>query len=451
MATRYERGTVLKERYEIISFLAKGGMGKTYLAADGKTKKKVVLKLLAISELEDWKVLELFEREIKTLAAIDHPLIPDYIDNFKIEEGNEITHVLVQEYVEGGNFLDLIRGGKRFTESEIKTFLESLLKTISYIHSLNPPVIHRDINPKNIVLSKDGRVYLVDFGAVADVGKRESGSTVVGTIGYMPPEQLYGKVTRAADMYALGATIVFILTGKEPSEFELRNMRPDYHDDITISRPLMYLLDSMLDPDHTRRLSDAGKALAVLEGKEPRKRFETGTGVAGTERVIIKKNILGDTEITVKTPKLMYVFLIFFALAWNSFLFGFLGNFGEVGDIPFFMLIFMLPFFAVGIGLIVFVFYGIFGRSMLTLSASDLLYTDRIFGFTLKKKAIPICEFRDMKITEERGNRGTISHVLTIYGAGKTIRIGKMMNLERGDLEYLKDYIESNIPQPHPL
>jgi serine/threonine protein kinase len=441
----YESGTVLNGHYEIQSFLAKGGMGKTYLAVDRRSAKKVALKLLVFSELEDWKVLELFEREIKTLAAIDYPLIPDYFDSFKIEQENEIIYVLVQEYVEGKNFLDLIRGGKRFTQSEIKDFFTSLLKTVSYIHSLNPPIIHRDINPKNIILDKKGRVYLVDFGAVADPGKKESGSTVVGTIGYMPPEQLYGRVTTASDLYALAATIVFILTGKEPSEFELKDMRPDYHADVSIPQDFKTLLDRMLDTDQKRRLSDAGKALDILEGKEKLQQYDMESGTAGTERVIIKENSSGDKVITFKTPKLMFIFLVFFAIAWNSFLFGFFGDFLTDGDMPLFLLLFMLPFFAVGIGLIGFVFYGLFGRSTLTLARSDLQYRKSIFGITLKNRVIPFEQYNGVKITEERGNRGSVIHVLTIYGRGMTIRIGRMMNLDRSDLEYLKEYIEHNI------
>jgi serine/threonine protein kinase len=443
---QYEPGTLLNGQYEIESFLAKGGMGKTYCAVDRKSGKKVALKLLVFSELEDWKVLELFEREIKTLAMIDHPLIPDYFDSFKIEQENEIMYVLVQEYVEGKNFLDLIQGGKRFTQSEIITFFKSLLQTVSYIHSLLPPIIHRDINPKNIILDKGGRVYLVDFGAVADPGKKESGSTVVGTIGYMPPEQLYGRVTRASDIYALAATIIFMLTGKEPSEFELKNLRPDFHADVNIAPNIMKLLDRMLDPDQTRRLSDAAKALDILEGKETVQRYDVKAGSGGTERVIIKEKNSGDKEITFKTPKLMFVFLIFFTIAWNSFLFGFFGDFLTDEDMPLFLLLFMLPFVAVGLGLIGFVIYGLFGRSTLILSASDVQYKNSIFGITVKSRVIPFEQYNGIKITEERGSRGSITNVLTIYGQGNTICIGRMMNLDLRDLEYLKEYIEQHLP-----
>ncbi|MBN2440962.1 MAG: serine/threonine protein kinase [Spirochaetales bacterium] len=418
-------------------------MGKTYLATDNSSGKKVALKLLTFSDIDDWKILELFEREIKTLGAMDHPLIPDYLDNFRIEEGKDIYYVLVQEYIEGKNLLDLISGGKRFTEDEVMMILRSLLKTISYIHSLHPPIIHRDINPKNIILAPDNKVYLIDFGAVADPGKLAGGSTVVGTLGYMPQEQLYGKIKPASDMYALGATIVFILTGKEPSEFELKNMRLDYHPEVAVSRKLTSVLDKMLDPDYNKRLTDTKAALDILDGKASLP--ATTRDFAGTERVIVRQDPEGNKTVSFKTSKVMYFFLIVFAIAWNSFIFGFMGNANEFGDMPIFINLFMLPFFAAGIGMIGMIFYGFFGKIGLVLTGEELMYKNSIFGVIFKRKSIPYNEIRDIKVTEERGSKGSISHVLTVFGPGTSIKIGKLQNLDKGELEYLRDMLKAEV------
>lgn len=438
-AKKWQTGILVNNQYKIISFLGKGGMGKTYLATDINTGEKVALKLLTFSDIDDWKVLELFEREIKTLAALDHPLIPDYLDNFRIDEEKEIYYVLVQEYIEGKNLLDLVKAGKRFTNSEVEEIFKSLLKTVSYIHGLRPPVIHRDINPKNIILGDNGKIYLVDFGAVADPGKTGAASTVVGTIGYMPQEQLYGKIKPASDMYALAATIVFILTGKEPLQFELKKMRLDYHNEVSISGKKKTILDKMLDPDYNTRLSDAKTILDLLEGKTTLQAASL-QDFAGTDRIIINQTDEGYKEITFKKKTLTYVFLMFFAIAWNSFLFGFFTN---CGGVPSFIYLFMLPFVAAGFFMIWQVLYGFFGKVTMTLSGSELIYKNSIFGVVFKTNSIPYNDVKEIKITTERGSKGSISYLLTVFGTGKMIKIGKFLGLDRVDLEYVKDVIEN--------
>jgi predicted Ser/Thr protein kinase len=439
---KWQAGILVNNQYRIEAFLGKGGMGKTYRALDIKSGKKVALKLLCFSDIDDWKIVELFEREAKTLAALNHPLIPDYLDNFRIEEGKDLYYVLVQEYIDGNNLLDLIHAGKRFTIEEVEAIFKSLLSTIAYIHSLHPPVVHRDINPKNIIISSGNKVYLVDFGAVADPGKTDSGSTVVGTLGYMPQEQLYGKITSASDMYALGATIVFLLTGKEPSELELKNMRLDYHNLIDIPASIQTLLDYMLDPDYNRRLADAKKALAFLEGKEPLVP-QSAEELEGAENVILKKTEEGFKEIAFKKKKSIYIFLIFFSIMWDSFLFFFLTGFGESeGGLPLFVLIFMLPFFAAGIFMFVFILYGFFGNSFLILKRDELVYNNTIFRYVFKSVSIPYSTVRWTKVVKEYGSKGSVSHVLSISGGNRTLKIGRMLGLTEEDLECVKRLID---------
>jgi eukaryotic-like serine/threonine-protein kinase len=442
---KWQAGVLINNQYEIISFLGKGGMGKTYLATDRATGGKVALKLLTFRDINDWKVLELFEREIKTLAAIDHPLIPDYLDHFRINEGEDLSYVLVQEYIEGKNLLDLVKSGKRFTVKDVEEIFASLLETVSYIHDLRPPVIHRDINPKNIILTNNGKIYLVDFGAVADPGKTDTSSTVVGTIGYMPQEQLYGKIKPASDMYALAATIIFLLTGKDPSEFDLKNMRLDYHDEVNVSRKLRTLLDTMLDPDHNTRLSDARKALNYLKGEGTLRDDTALQDFTGTEQVIINQTGEGYKEITFKKKKAAFIFIVFFAIAWNSFLVTFLGNFGEMGEFSLFFILFMLPFFAAGFFMIGMVLYGFFGKATILLTGDELTYKNSIFSIPFKRVTFPYHQIRGMKVTEEQGSKGRVSHILTIFGQGQTIRIGKLQGLDRANLEYLKDVIEAEV------
>ena len=267
-----QTGDLINERYTVDALIGKGGMGQTYRATDSSSGKEVALKILNFSKLTNWKELELFEREIEVLKSIKNPLIPNYIDHFETDIGGQTELVLVQEYVRGDNLHRLIKGGRRFSEDEIGEIIQSLLETVSYIHKLNPPIVHRDINPKNIVQDQAGRVYLVDFGAVGHIVSNTlaavRSNTFVGTLGYMPPEQLYGKVTPSSDIYSLGVTILFLLTGKEPSQFELINMRLDYHDHVKISSALRTLLDRMIEPDMNKRLGDAAAALSELRAHQ---------------------------------------------------------------------------------------------------------------------------------------------------------------------------------------
>ena len=257
-------GEIIHNKYVVESLIAKGGMGTTYLAKDNS--KEVVLKVLTLSEMNEWKTLELFEREAETLENINHPLIPDYIDYFTIENEKEIHYVIVQEYVNGKNLEVLVKEGRKFTLDEIKTIFQSLLKTLDYIHNMRSPIIHRDINPKNIILKKVDKVYLVDFGATGQVVKETilGGSTFVGTLGYTPQEQLYGKILPSTDLYALALTMIFLLTGREPSDFEYKDLKINYHPFVNIPDNMKHLLDSMINPDIDERIDSAKKALDIL-------------------------------------------------------------------------------------------------------------------------------------------------------------------------------------------
>jgi serine/threonine protein kinase len=122
----------------------------------------------------------------------------------------------VQTYIDAQSLDLAMSAGRRWNEAELKQIVQSLLKILDYLHSQIPPVIHRDIKPSNILISNRsshhaGDIYLVDFGSVQSLGHRDSGTmTIVGTYGYMPPEQFGGKAFPASDLYSLGATIIYL-------------------------------------------------------------------------------------------------------------------------------------------------------------------------------------------------------------------------------------------------
>jgi serine/threonine protein kinase len=218
-------GEILGERYEVQQLLGKKAGRRTLLARDLQTQELVVIKLLSFGDDFEWDSLKLFEREAETLKSLSHPLIPQYLNYFEVSLPTIKGFALVQTYIRAKTLEQYLQSGRTFTEAEVKQIAKALLEILIYLHELHPPVIHRDIKPSNILLGERsgnsvGQVYLVDFGSVQTVLATENGTrTVVGTYGYMPPEQFGGRTVAASDLYSLGATLIYLMTGKSPSRF----------------------------------------------------------------------------------------------------------------------------------------------------------------------------------------------------------------------------------------
>ncbi|MEO7091966.1 MAG: hypothetical protein ABI175_01870, partial [Polyangiales bacterium] len=141
---------------------------------------------------------------------------------------------------------------------------------LDYLHTRSPPVIHRDIKPSNLVRAVNGRLALVDFGGVLDAARESGGSTMVGTFGYMAPEQLHGQVTPATDLYALGATIVSLAGGIEPEDVPRKGLRMDLAKHLPALDPaLRSVLIEMTDPDPDKRPQRARDVVALLAKAKP--------------------------------------------------------------------------------------------------------------------------------------------------------------------------------------
>jgi hypothetical protein len=256
---------VLADRYELGDKIGQGGQGITRLATDRETGESVVVKELRIEHLDDWKSVELFEREGDALQSLDHPAIPAYVDHFHLDSDESSRLFLVQEYVEGVDLARAIDDGLRLTEDEAVDLIAELLEILDHIHALNPPVIHRDIKPANIMRRADGSLALVDFGAARTVLEGASGgSTVVGTTGYMPLEQLMGRALPATDLYAVGATAIHLLSHKHPADIDVLEMKLQFREDISVSQGLGDFLDKLVEPHVEDRYQTAGEALGAL-------------------------------------------------------------------------------------------------------------------------------------------------------------------------------------------
>jgi serine/threonine protein kinase len=265
-------GKILAERYEVQRQLGKQTGRQTLLARDLQTQKLVVLKQLFLGSDFEWQDLKLFEREAETLKTLSHPAIPRYLDYLEIDEPDSKGFALVQTYVEGKTLEEHLTAGRTFSESEVKELAKSLLAILMYLHEQNQPVIHRDIKPSNILLhsrsgNSAGQVYLVDFGSVQNQAAKFGGTiTVVGTYGYMAPEQFGGRSVPASDLYGLGATLIYLVTGLHPTELPQQDLRIQFAERAGQLNPnLIDWLKWMTEPSLEKRLSSAEEALRSLD------------------------------------------------------------------------------------------------------------------------------------------------------------------------------------------
>lgn len=261
---------LLRDRYELGEKIGEGGQGKTYRGRDLQTGATVAIKELTLEYAENWKAIELFEREGQALRNLEHEAIPEYVDAFHIDdEERGLRFFLVRQFVEGRTFQELIDDGEPIGTEAVFDFLHHLLDILEYLHQLHPPVIHRDIKPSNLILKPDGTIVLIDFGAVQVLSPHTlTGSTIVGTTGYVAPEQLAGRTVAASDLYALGATVVHLLSHVHPSDLPMSRMRLQFEEVVEGPQELMSFLDGVLDPVVEDRISTPEEARAVLDGDE---------------------------------------------------------------------------------------------------------------------------------------------------------------------------------------
>lgn len=208
-------GTKLQEeKYTVVGHLGTGGQGTAYDAVDEKGN-EIVLKEFILPVYVDINVrkqaLERMNNEVKLLQNLDHPQIVKLIDFFFEDHRN----YLVLEKISGNSLRTMVEEGKQFSEKEICDLSLQMCEILEYLHSLSPPIVHRDFTPDNLILRDDGLLKLLDF----NVAQQKSPSvtcTVVGKQSYLPPEQFRGKPTSQSDIYAMGATIYFLLVGQDP-------------------------------------------------------------------------------------------------------------------------------------------------------------------------------------------------------------------------------------------
>ena len=379
---------ILAERYQIQEQLGKKAGRRTLLAKDTLTQEMVIIKLLSFSSDFEWNTLKLFEREAQILKTLSHASIPRYLDYFEVNNSPHTQgFALVQTYIRASTLEENFNLGRNFTEIEIKQIATSILEILIYLHEFNPPVIHRDIKPSNILLGERsgnsvGQIYLIDFGSVQTVAAKEGGTmTVVGTYGYMPPEQFGGRTVPSSDLYSLGATLIYLLTGTHPADLPQKDLRIDFQQGTNISPGLTRWLKKLTEPSLDRRFSTATEALQALQKPQWSDNLAV-TQPTGSIVELYKKEYKLEIIIPGMGFNWSSLSVGLFAIAWNSFI-----AFWTISvifipfplNLPF--ILFSLPFWGAGFSLAYMFLFPIFGCTRLCINQQQISLRKQLFGF----------------------------------------------------------------------
>jgi serine/threonine protein kinase, bacterial len=266
----------LRDRYRIVQPLGQGGFGATYLSIDESLPghPNCVIKQLRPT-VNAPQVLqmarELFDREAQTLGRIgNHPQVPRLLDFFEVNQ----EFYLVQEYVSGSTLQQEVKRDGKISEHGVKQILSEILPLLEYIHSNR--VIHRDIKPANIIRrSQDNRLVLIDFGAVKYQTPPEANASehtaftayAIGTPGFAPPEQMAMRPVPASDIYALGVTCIYLLTGKSPKDLDYDPTTGEllWQRRVDISDHFVSVLKKMLEVSVKHRYQTANEIFRSLD------------------------------------------------------------------------------------------------------------------------------------------------------------------------------------------
>lgn len=252
------------EGYRIDERLREADHVVTYRGERLEDGRPVAVKTFSLGDAPDWKTVELFDRQVRVLTELDHARIPEVLDSFEDDQRGE--RILVQEFVEGKTLADWIEGGWHPDEDDAIDLANQVLRILRYLHGRSPPIIHRDIKPQNLIGNDQGEWHLIDFGAIR-TDPREEGAdpgTVVGTFGYMAPEQLRGHADPASDLFGLGATIVYAITGRSPSDLPYEGLTLEFREASSVGERFASWLDRMVAPEIDERFASAERAQQEL-------------------------------------------------------------------------------------------------------------------------------------------------------------------------------------------
>jgi serine/threonine protein kinase len=474
---------VLAKRYHLQQILGKGQGRRTFLALDQQTQTQVVVKCLTFGTGFNWQDLKLFEREAAILRELDHPAIPRYLDYFELDEpGIGKGFALVQTYISVPSLADHLEANRTFSEADVKTLAEALLEILIYLHEHRSVVIHRDIKPSNILLGDRsgnnlGQVYLIDFGSIQ--APRESVTvTIVGTYGFMPPEQLVGRALPASDLYGLGMTLIYLLTGQNPADLPREGMQVQFQPLVKtqISPDFSHWLQQMVQPNPEQRFTSARAALQSLQNPQesPARPPQIRASYPANTRVKLFKT---ENTLTILTPQAYHypskrqaaIDNNIFSFAWFAILLGtvyvyammsyfkdILKNFSAINsglDLLGFLMHFfvsllpVLALYSLGFYLIT---DALFSRYRLYIDSEKLCVFYELFCFSRAlKPAIKLSEVKHLRldlhrknliISSEKANKNTHKTTIALTASDH--------NLNDNDLKWLADELSQWLSVP---
>ncbi len=441
-------GTQLNQRYIVKSLLNENSMSCEYEAEDTLFTVNVLLKVLFMSDAKDWKQIELFQREAIVLKSLNYKSIPKYIDYFTQELNGKTAFVLVHQFVKGQRLNALISDAHPLAPERIKTILLQGLEILHYIHGLYPPVIHRDINPSNIIIDEKDIIYLIGFSTTGAFTKDTlmGSQTFVGEIGFLPEEQILGKVMPECDIYSWGMCIVSLLTGKKPLDIEGKGK--EIIDECNIEEPLKKLIGKCVEKDYKLRLSSAIDGIHYLQGKisfeNLLKLSEKRVGnVKVTEVSSDKKQIdflphSHDLTCKMSALTIWILMMAFFAFIAKTL-------FHSAG-----LFIFIVPILFCLFGIIILIkdYRTIYLKTQLWLNGNSLVCQKGVIFH--KQTKIPFQNFHGINISCEHqsvnNNNRTVTMVIQ-NSAGKPFMLGKEVLLSINEAEFIKEVIEEHISQ----
>lgn len=438
-------------------------------SADGQA---AALKILSLSEASSWSVVDLFHREAAVLAQLRHPGIPRHLESFEAtlpDGAGGLSLVIAMEYVEGETLEAHQSAMGRLDEARIEEIMAGLCDILDYLGGLRPPVIHRDVTPRNVILRPDGRVALVDFSGVQDAVRNSlhPGATLVGTAGYVPLEQVAGRATPRSDLYGAAATALFLLTGRNPAELPMDGLKIDYAAIVRPSARLAALLDSWLEPDERLRTLTVSDTAAILRGekalpasrperqarKSPPEKASGGHLDARDDRTA---ELPSDSRITIEENAENLRIAIppagfrnaqtgataGFALVWIGFI-AFWTMMTFRMRAPMFFSMFSLPFWAVGFFMVKQLILPAFSSTEIEVDKDRLFLRTRLFG-SVQGRSWPRGDMGRVEVSDSPVSvQGRVSRELTMEAGTKILHLGA--GLSEQELRHLARRISDRL------
>lgn len=260
-----EIGSLLDEKYKILSEIGHGGMSVVYMALNEKANKTWAVKEIRKDGKMDFNVVKQgLVAEIETLKRLKHHNLPSIVDVIEDKD----SFIIVMDYIEGNSLDKALSENGPQTQDDVIDWAIQLCDVLGYLHSCNPPIIYRDMKPANVMLKPDGSIALIDFGTAKTYEIELGETTGIGTIGYAAPEQYLGsglgRTDARTDIYCLGITLYHLLTGIDPcknviSDRSIRSVNPSF------SHGLDEIIIKCTQPNPNDRYQSCAELLYALE------------------------------------------------------------------------------------------------------------------------------------------------------------------------------------------